>query len=212
MRHPIVTLGLIAVAAIVVTACSASTAPSASTAVVAPASSAPPSSAAPSGSPSTSPSASASASLAIPSFVLPSTDKALEALIPDEMCGQKTTKLSMSGEAFQEADPEFVQLLSLLGKTPADVTMAAGGIQSGSKCSAGIMRVKGANPDQFKQVFLEAAAQGGDHYTEKSLGGKTVLADPTSKDVQYGYFKGDALIFVMADSDADAAQVIAALP
>jgi hypothetical protein len=210
MRHPTVILGLFTFAAIVVAACSGSSAPSASTAVVAPASSAPLASSAPP--PSASPSASASASLAIPSFVLPSTDKALEALIPDEMCGQKTLKLSMSGAAFQEADPEFVQLLSLLGKTPADVTMAAGGIQSGSKCSAGIMRVKGANPDQFKQVFLEAAAQGGDHYTEKSLGGKTVLADPTSKDVQYGYFKGDALIFVMADSDADAAQVIAALP
>jgi hypothetical protein len=128
------------------------------------------------------------------------------------MCGQKTLKLSMSGAAFQDADPEFVQLLALLGKTPADVTAAAGGVQSGSKCSAGIFEVKGADPARFKQVFLEAAAKGGDHYTEKSLGGKTVLADPTSDTVQYGYFKGDALIYVMADSDADAAQVIAALP
>ena len=144
--------------------------------------------------------------------MLPSTDKALEALIPDEMCGQKVQKLSMSGSAFEQADPEFVQLLAALGKTPADVSMAAGGIQSGSKCSAGIFKVKGADPAQFKQDFLDAAAKNGDHYTEKSLGGKTVLSGPTSKNVQYGYFKGDALIFVMADSDADAATVIAALP
>jgi len=144
--------------------------------------------------------------------VLPSTDKALEALIPDEMCGQKVQKLSMSGSAFEQADPEFVQLLAALGKTPADVSMAAGGIQSGAKCSAGIFEVKGADPAQFKQDFLDAAAKNGDHYTEKSLGGKTVLSDPTSKNVQYGYFKGDALIFVLADSDADAATVIAALP
>ena len=213
MRHPSITLGLITIAAIVVMACSATAAPSASTAVLQSASAAPSASfAPPSGSPSALPSAGASASIALPSFVLPSTDKALEALIPDEMCGQKVQKLSMSGSAFEQADPEFVQLLAALGKTPADVSMAAGGIQSGSKCSAGIFEVKGADPAQFKQDFLDAAAKNGDHYTEKSLGGKTVLADPTSKNVQYGYFKGDALIFVLADSDADAATVIAALP
>ncbi|HXS70360.1 MAG TPA: hypothetical protein VN839_02150 [Patescibacteria group bacterium] len=213
MRHPSITLGLITIAAIVVTACSATAAPSASTAALQSASAAPSASfAPPSGSPSSLPSAGASASIALPSFVLPSTDKALEALIPDEMCGQKVQKLSMSGSAFEQADPEFVQLLAALGKTPADVSMAAGGIQSGSKCSAGIFEVKGADPAQFKQDFLDAAAKNGDHYTEKSLGGKTVLADPTSKNVQYGYFKGDALIFVLADSDADAATVIAALP
>ena len=213
MRHPSITLGLITIAAIVVTACSATAAPSASTAALQSASAAPSASfAPPSGSPSALPSAGASASIALPSFVLPSTDKALEALIPDEMCGQKVQKLSMSGSAFEQANPEFVQLLAALGKTPADVSMAAGGIQSGSKCSAGIFEVKGADPAQFKQDFLDAAAKNGDHYTEKSLGGKTVLADPTSKNVQYGYFKGDALIFVLADSDADAATVIAALP
>ena len=213
MRHPSITLGLITIAAIVVTACSATAAPSASTAALQSASAAPSASfAPPSGSPSALPSAGASASIALPSFVLPSTDKALEALIPDEMCGQKVQKLSMSGSAFEQADPEFVQLLAALGKTPADVSMAAGGIQSGAKCSAGIFEVKGADPAQFKQDFLDAAAKNGDHYTEKSLGGKTVLADPTSKNVQYGYFKGDALIFVSADSDADAATVIAALP
>jgi len=213
MRHPSITLGLITIAAIVVTACSATAAPSASTAALQSASAAPSASfAPPSGSPSGLPSAGPSASIAVPSFVLPSTDKALEALIPDEMCGQKVQKLSMSGSAFEQADPEFVQLLAALGKTPADVSMAAGGIQSGSKCSAGIFEVKGADPAQFKQDFLDAAAKNGDHYTEKSLGGKTVLADPTSKNVQYGYFKGDALIFVLADSDADAATVIAALP
>ena len=213
MRHPPITLGLITIAAIVVTACSATAAPSASTAALQSASAAPSASfAPPSGSPSALPSAGASASIALPSFVLPSTDKALEALIPDEMCGQKVQKLSMSGSAFEQADPEFVQLLAALGKTPADVSMAAGGIQSGAKCSAGIFEVKGADPAQFKQDFLDAAAKNGDHYTEKSLGGKTVLADPTSKNVQYGYFKGDALIFVLADSDADAATVIAALP
>jgi hypothetical protein len=213
MRHPTITLGLITIVAIVVAACSSTATPSASTAVLQSASAAPSaSSPSPSGSPSALPSAEASASGAIPSFVLPSTDKALEALIPDEMCGQKVQKLSLSGSAFEQANPEFVRLLAALGKTTADVSMAAGGIQSGSKCSAGIFEVKGADPAQFKQDFLDAAAKNGDHYTEKSLGGKTVLSDPTSKNVQYGYFKGDALIFVSADSDSDAATVIAALP
>ena len=58
---------------------------------------------------------------------------------------------------------------------------------------------------RFVKVMLERES-------EKSLGGKTVLSDPTSKNVQYGNFKGDALIFASADTDAHAAEVIAALP
>ena len=133
--------------------------------------------------------------------------------LPNTLCGEPATKFSFSGATFESgADPEFRQLLSALGKTPSDVSMAVGVLPSGKKCSVGIFRVKGADPNQFKQVFLAAAAKSGDTYSETSLGGKTVLADPTSDSIQYGYFKGDALFFATADSPADADALIASLP
>lgn len=211
MRQRIATWSLAGLAAVALVGCSSGTsqsaAPAASAASVAP-SSAVPSSAAPSEA-----AASTEPSLVLPSFVLPSTDKELEALIPNTLCGENVTKASFSGATFAAtADPEFRQLLTALGKAPSDVSMAVGFTMSSGGCSAGIFRVKGADANQFKQVFLAAAAKNGDNYTESSIGGKTVLADPKSDNIQYGYFKGDALFFASADTPAHAAEVLAALP
>ena len=152
-------------------------------------------------------------SFALPSIAFPSSDKELEALIPNTMCGGTVLKLSMSGASFgATADPEFKALLADLGKSPADVTFAAGGAGNASRCGAGIFRVKGVDTAKFQQVFLAAAEKNGDHYTQTSLGGKTVFVDKAAEGLQYGYFKGDALIFASADTDAHAAEVIAALP
>jgi hypothetical protein len=207
MRQRIATWSLAGLAAVALVGCTSGTSQSAASAASVEPSIAP-SSAAPSEA-----AASTEPSLALPSFALPSTDKELEALIPNSLCGQNVTKASFSGATFAAtADPEFRQLLGALGKSPSDVSMAVGFTTSSGGCSAGIFRVKGADANQFKQVFLAAAATNGDNYTESSIGGKTVLADPKSDNIQYGYFKGDALFFAGADTPAHAAEVIAALP
>ncbi len=131
-------LGLtLAVAAIVVAACgawtTASLAPSTGASVASPAAqvSAEPSTAASEG-------PSSEATFAIPSFTFPSSDKALEALIPDKICGQTAIKLSFSGATFAASgDAELKAMLDALGKSPSDVSMAIGAAPAAGKCAAG---------------------------------------------------------------------------
>jgi hypothetical protein len=217
MHHRLTTVFLGGALAIAVAACaSGSTASSTLPSAAAPsaaASLAAPSQAAPSEATPSEATASTEPSFALPSIAFPSTDKELEALIPNTMCGATVIKLSMSGASFgAAADPEFKALLDALGKSPSDVTFAAGGAGNASRCAAGIFRIKGVDTAAFQRVFLAGAEKNGDHYTETSIAGKTVFVDKAVEGLQYGYFKGDALIFAAADTDAHAAEVIGALP
>jgi hypothetical protein len=211
---------LLAVAAIVVlTGCGGNAAASVAPAI---ASSVLPSAAAPaSEEPTTAASEAASqaapsgAGIAFPSFAFPSSDKALEALIPDKICGQTAIKLSFSGSTFASSgDPELKAMLDALGKSAADVSLAVGAAPGAEKCAAGIFRVKGADPNRLQQVFQAEAAKSGDTYSVKSIGGKDVYvaAGASSSSLQYAWIAGDALIFVAADDEAQAATIIAALP
>jgi hypothetical protein len=209
-------VGAIALASVLVAACSGSSA----TATPAPSTPA----AAPTEAPTVAPAASAAASespraaesIAIPSFVLPSTDKGLEALLPNELCGEKSTKLSLSGEMFaQGADKSFLTTLQALGKTAADVSFAIAGPGASGTCqiSTGVFRVKGADGGLLKSVFLaEAAKQGA--LTQKSLGGKDVYiqADKGGQTTSYFYFKGDAIFFVVAPDEKQAAATLSTMP
>ncbi len=160
------------------------------------------------------PASEAPSSIPIPSFAFPSTDKALEALLPDTICGKKVQKLSMGGETFAAgADPEFVAVLQSLGKTPSDVSFAiAAPLTAAGDCTAGIFRIKGADGGALKAAFLAEAAKQGTKYEVKSLGGKDVYVDPASDSLQYAYFKGDAVLFVSAPSESEAGKIIAVLP
>ncbi|MGH2475048.1 MAG: hypothetical protein ACRDIL_07265 [Candidatus Limnocylindrales bacterium] len=150
--------------------------------------------------------------LAIPSFEFPSQDSELEALLPDQLCGSATVKFSLSGDTFaNSADAEFIAILEQLGKTPADVGFAVAGGTNLDGCSAGIFRIKGADANRFKDVFLAEAAKAGTVYEEKSAAGRTVLVGD-GEEFQYAYFTGDALIFVGAPSEAKAAEVLELLP
>ena len=211
-RSHLKTLTLTGVAVLILAACGGTTASTGPTASAAPASadaSVSPSLPVASGSPAVDP------SFAIPSFAFPSEDKELEALLPDQMCGADTLKFSLSGATFAAAaDPQFISILSELGKSPADVSFAVAGGTPGADsdiCSAGIFRIKGADTNRFKQVFLAEAAKEGTTYAEKSVAGRTVLVGDGS-DFQYAYFTGDALIFVAAPTEARAAEVLADLP
>ncbi len=158
--------------------------------------------------------ASAEASIDVSQFSFPSSDKELEALIPNPMCGQKVQKLSMSGaQVFSNsADPSFVAALQALGKTVNDVSAAAGfPLQADAHCSVTIIRIKGADEGALRQVFKDQAAKDGTTYQEVTVAGKTVAtADPTKFD--YTYVKGDGVIIVTADSQKNAEELLSALP
>ena len=157
--------------------------------------------------------ASTEPSFAIPSFTLPSSDKALEALIPDQICGTEPLKGSLTGEqvfAGSTKDAAVVAALQSMGKTKADVS-AAFGITTSTDCGVAIIRVNGASESDLKRVFLASAASSGTTYTEDSVGGKAVLSDdPTG--FSYTYFKGDGIFTVKADTKQHAADILSAFP
>ena len=151
------------------------------------------------------------ASFALPS--LPSEAKDLEALLPDTICGDKATKVSMAGGSFlANAGAEFTAALSALGKTPADVSVAVAGGASG--CSAVAMRIAGADQNALQSAVLASVQQGGGSApTQSSLGGKTVyvITDSSGKK-SYIYFKNDTIFIADTTSEADAGTIIQGLP
>jgi hypothetical protein len=195
-------IGFAAVAAVILAACSSSTATAApgATAAAGGGSSAAPSSA------------------VVPGFSLPSNNKDLEGLLPDNLCDAATIKTSESGSSFAaNADPAFTAVLTALGKTAADVEFAFAipdPTKAGDcKVSAGIFEINGADSGQLQTVFLASAAADETTYTPGNVGGKDVYvdaSDPTSRN--YFYIKGDAVIFASAPDDATAATVLSTLP
>ena len=151
-------------------------------------------------------------SFAIPSFVLPSGAKDLEAILPNELCGSTAVKFSMSADQFMTgADEEFVSTLEALGKQPSDVTFAAASSTDGG-CSAGIFRIKGVDEGKLRDTFLAEEQKTGTTYTQASVGGKSVYVSASGDGNQYAYIKGDAVIFVVAKDEASAATILQALP
>jgi len=218
---------LTATLALIVAACSSSSGTTAPTTAASAAESSPteaasaaPPSSAPSEIASEAPLGSAQGGLQsfpIPSFQLPSDDKGLEALLPDQVCGKKATKLSMSGDRFASvSDQSFIDTLSQLGKSPKDVSFAvAADVTGACDVTAVIFRVKGADPGQFRDFFI-AAAQKQDKttWTTGNVGGKDIYigTQPDSKTKSYAWFRGDALLVVEAKDDATAAPLIQGMP
>jgi hypothetical protein len=159
--------------------------------------------------------ASEAPSVGLPSFELPSGAKDLEALLPAQLCGETAIKFSMSGAQFATtAEEEFTKTLSDLGKSANDVSFAAAASSSGD-CSAGIFRINGVDQGRLQQVFLDASKSEGSTATQSTVGGKTVyVISSTSGEPgnQYVYFKGDAVLFAQAGTEADAAGIVQALP
>jgi hypothetical protein len=180
-----------------------------------------PSAAAPSQAPSVAPSVAESAaaseapaaSQASPGFSLPSEAKDLEALLPSTVCGAAATKVSMNGQSFLSGSGnEFAGALSALGKSPSDVSVAVAAAAGG--CSAVAIRIAGIDQNALQSAMLAAAQKGsGTAPTQSSIGGKTVYVAPDSSGKKsYVYFKGDTMFIAEADTDANAAAIIQALP
>lgn len=222
MRDRTIGGGLMTLALVALIGCSSSGSSSA------PASSAPESAAAPSAAapseaaPSEAAASEAAASEgAIPSFLLPSDAKELEALIPDTVCGVKVTKTSMKGaDALgNNDDPTFSNVLQQLGKSPSDVSLAAGFVVSGDQpCGVFIFRIQGADEGKLRDIFKQLADKEQTKYSDVSIGGKTVAkVEPgTGTDslapFLYAWVKGDGFIEVAADTEAHAAEIISQLP
>jgi hypothetical protein len=202
MLHKIGILAVAAMAAITVAGCNSAASPSGTTSGAA---SAAPSALLPS---IEVPSGLASA---LPSMALPSPDAALEALLPNQLCGTDATKSSAAGGTFAAGDAQIQAFLQSLGKTSSDLSFAAE-VAGTTGCSASIVKVQGASATQMHDQFVTAVSQGGAAPQEKSIGGKSVLVGTQPNSFGYAYFKDDMLIFFSAPDDTKAGEVAATLP
>jgi len=186
-------LALFAGVALAVAACSgtaATTGPTSGASTEAPATEAPGSSGLP------------GFSFALPSFTA---DTELEALFPDAIGGQNLQVLSMTGSDFLGSNPagnEIGPILTRLGKSPSDLSVAFGGT---TDIAVIAFRIKGVPADQFLTAYTQAAPQGAS-ITDASLGGKSVkkVVTPDSATPTYLYLKDDVIWTVSGTNVTDA--------
>jgi hypothetical protein len=132
------------------------------------------------------------------SIDLPSVDKDLEGLLPDDVGGEPITKASVTGDTLLQGGSggqDFQKVLDALGKAPSDLTAALGG---NSKAFIIAFRIKGVPAGQFFDQFVQLANQ--DPQTQLSdvtLGGKQAkkFTDPSGA-TTYLYLIGDTIITV----------------
>jgi hypothetical protein len=165
-----------------------------------------------SGSPSAPPATEAAASQAPASFGLPgfsfalpsfTADTELEAMFPSEIGGEQLQVLSMTGSDFLgtgASGNELGPILTQLGKSPSDLSVAFGGT---TQASVVAFRIKGVPADQFLNAYTQAAPQGA-AITDASFGGKAVkkVVTPDSGSPTYLYLKGDVIWTVTGGSSA----------
>jgi hypothetical protein len=195
-----------------------STAPTTSTtAAAAAASTSAPASAPPSSASQTPTSLPAVSSFVIPSFT---SDKQLEAELPDTYQGAKLTKTSVAGaQAFSDGSPtskDFLALLASFGKTPADVSFAFAYGPSTQNVTFIAYRIKGLDASAWTPAFYQFSSQlaPGTTASQANLGGKSVerIVSPKSTELTFSWTKGDVLFIVLSTTDALAGPAIAAMP
>jgi len=174
---------------------------------------------APSVEPSPSPVSTApAASGAIPSFAIPSfeTDKDLEALLPGTFGGATLQKISIKGVQALGQDPTFNKVVTELGLTAADISVAVAADPTGTlQVQFEAIRFAGADSGKLLQVFQTASQASGDLVGTVNLGGKAVMKTKDSSGTgtfSYFYVRNDVVLGVTAKDDATAATALAVLP
>ncbi len=216
MTTRLATRGLVAALALALAACSSGSSSSASASASASATTATQSEAA-----SASASESANAS-ALPSFDLPNSDTELEALLPDKIGGQQTTKSSMKGSELMTSggdNQQIIDFLNSVGAQPDDVSVAFAFALSTNASSTAVsaFRVKGVDHSILLNE-LSTSMQGdvgATGFTDATVGGKSVkkgTAPGQQTTSVYLYGVADLVFSVTSASDDAAAEVFSNLP
>ena len=131
------------------------------------------------------------------SFDLPSVDKELEAVLPNDVAGEPISKSSVGGETFlgTPGSEELTAVLQALGKTPADLTAAVGG---NTKAFLIAFRIKGVPAGQFLDSFVTAASgEAGVQLTDVTISGKQAKKfTDAAGTTMYLYLTGDTIVTV----------------
>jgi hypothetical protein len=164
-----------------------------------------------------------SGSFDLPSFSFPSEDKDLEARLPNQINGVTLTKYSLKGSTFLESgtsnSQDLIDLLSGLGKSPNDMSVAFASDTSGTiDVQIGAFQIRGADSNALLNGFLAATKKETpeDVIATANVGGKnvTTIVDPTDTEsgTVYVYVSGDVLFYVLSPDAAVAGSVLQALP
>jgi hypothetical protein len=152
----------------------------------------------------------AATSATLPSLDLSSfqADVELEALLPDSLGGSTLTKMSVSGAQLFGAgagsgNEDLQALLTALGKTAADVTVA---FASDLDIIVAAYRIKGVDGNTFLSAYLTAALKdAGTTTTDVNIAGKSVKKiTPADGDATYVYPSGDVIFAVTGAGLTDA--------
>ena len=158
-----------------------------------------------------------------PSFAVPSftSDKELEALLPDTYQGATLIKRSFSGsDLLKTTSPQtkpITDLLASLGKSPGDLSFAFASDAAGKlKVTFGAYRIKGVDANVWLPLLLAAASAQtpGTTTSQTNVGGRAVtrIQGPTSPQGTYLYSRGDVLFFVSSADETLVGDALAALP
>jgi hypothetical protein len=152
-------------------------------------------------------------------LVVPHDDPGLEALLPDEVDGQKLFKLSVGlvSSATNEGAAAMRQLAKEIGDGTGNFGLAYAGDAVNQKFNLFAVRVPGAEPSKLLTEYarLTLASTAGGTTESDTLGGRSLvhIIDPGSQigDVWF-YAKGDTLLGVQAGSPEMATKLLALMP
>jgi hypothetical protein len=150
---------------------------------------------------------------AVPTPGVPSSDRELEAVLPDTFEGEALQKFSFSGTDAVRGDSTTLAIIAAAGRSVGDFSIAgAVGQTSGAAFMA--MRLKGADASMIQRLFEQSAHQSGDEVEQVSLGGQRVyrVSGPTRIGAIYFVIEGDTAVAVTATDDASAVIGLASLP
>ena len=148
------------------------------------------------------------------SFALPSEDKELEALLPDEIAGGTVAKSSMAGASLVGSDTSGIsKVLQGLKKTPDDLSAAFG---SGGGVSVSAYRLKGVEASALLTAFIGLlSAEEAPTVSDATIGGKAVKQVVVSGQTMTVYTHDDVLFTIApigSGKDAAVAEAISKLP
>lgn len=148
------------------------------------------------------------------SFTLPSEDKALEDLLPDDVGGAPISKASMAGDSLVGGiDSQIGVVVQGLGKTADDISAAFG---TGGGVSITAYRLKGVPAQTLLQSFVTMlSGEDAPTVTDANVGGKAVKKAVSPDSTIYVYTKDDVLFTIVATpggTDAAIAEAISKLP
>ena len=144
---------------------------------------------------------------------VPSSDKELEATLPDTLGGEVLLKFSLSGSDAVRGDPTTLEIIAAAGKSVDDFSIA-GAIGQTSGANFLAIRLKGADEAAMQQLFERSAEESGDTVEQVRIGGRDVyrISGPSGTGAVYYVVKDDTARGLTASDAASAEKGLAALP